>query len=244
MAGLTRRGRNLLAPAHQEQECDGAGSSRGRQSAVTREDPESGAALITVMMFAALTSLVALSLMDRYVVEYRATDDSLAQVRAYWAARGMTSYVLSRTMASGACPGPANTACTGTSNYAGQANTYLQEIKDFQTWSYPDVSYYYNFALKPTTAADALAPSGRLGEVEIKTTFAAAPAPPPIPGAGPPPPGGIVLDALRNFSAGLVRPLDARYCVVSSQYSGCGGGGGSDTPPVWQRITSMHRPAS
>ena len=206
------------------------------------DDRESGAALITVMMFGALTSLVALSLMDRYVVEYRATNDSLAQVRAYWAARGMVSYALSRTMAGGACTGAGS--CGNGSNYAGVANSYLNEIKDFQTWSYPDVSYYYNFALKPATAADPLAPSGRLGEVEIKTTFAAAPAPPAIPGAGPPPPGGIVLDALRNFSAGLVRPVDARYCVVASPSSGCGGGSGSDTPPVWQRITSMHRPAS
>jgi Tfp pilus assembly protein PilX len=207
------------------------------------DDPERGAALVVVMAFCALAAMVAVNLMGRYVVEYRQIGDSLAQVRAYWAARGEVSYVLSRTMTSGACGGKAGTSCTGTTDYTVQARTYLAEIKDLQTWSYPDVSYYYNFNLVPTVTVDALAPTGHLGEIEIKTAFGPAPQPAPVPGAAPPPKGGYVLDGLRNFTNTSIRPLDMRYCVVSSQSSGCGGGGGPNTAPVWQRITSVHRPS-
>ncbi|MGI4797090.1 MAG: hypothetical protein ACRYG8_24165 [Janthinobacterium lividum] len=208
------------------------------------DDPECGAALIIVMLFGALSVAIAINLMGRFVVEYRHIDDSLAQVRAYWAARGELSYVLSRTMVSGACGAKVGVICSGTADYTAQPKEFLTEIKDLQTWSYPDVSYYYNFNLVPTVSVDALAPAGRLGEIEIKTTFSPAPPPPPIPGAAPPPAGGYVLDALRNFTANNINTVDMRYCVVSTQYSGCGGGGGANTAPVWQRITSIHRPSS
>ena len=208
------------------------------------DDRESGAAIIIVMMFGALAVMVAINLMGRFVVEYRQVNDSLAQARAYWAARGTVSYVLSRTMVSGACGTNANTPCTGGSDYSAQPKELLKEIKDLKTWSYPDVSYYYNFNLVPTVTVDALAPVGRLGEVEIKVAFAAAPPPPNIKGVPPPPKGGYILDSIRTFTSASIKPVDIRYCIVASQNSGCGGGGGPDIAPVWQRITSVHRPAS
>ena len=206
------------------------------------EDPERGAALLIAMLFGALSMALAMSLAGRFVVEYRQVEDSLAQVRAYWAARGTVSYVLSRTMAGGACAAGAN--CSSQGGYVAPAVGYLNEIKDLQTWSYPDVSPYYNFNLVTTVNADPLAPSGRLGEVEIKTAFAAAPAPPPVAGAPPPPPGGYVLDSRRSFVDTTIRPVDLRYCVVQTQTSGCGGGNQATSAPYWQRITSVHRPAS
>lgn len=125
-----------------------------------RHDNEEGGALIAVVMFGMLGALVVLSLVGRLVVEGREVANSLAQVRAYWAAMGIDAYVLSRTAQAGWCTSPCNGATV-----ASNLQTYANELNDIKYWRYLDVSSNYAFALALTMTA----PKG--GVIQIRTTF-------------------------------------------------------------------------
>ena len=159
--------------------------------------------------------------------------DSLAQTRAYWAAMGVNTYALSRTMQSGGC----STNC-GAPTLATVQQGYINEIKDMQLWQYPEVSGAYAIKLTPTASQDAT--SGQ--EMLIRTTFASPPPTPPgAPGTAGPPLKPVVPDALAQLAQ--LRPVEFRYCMVASASSPCNSGM-SKTPPTYQFITSVHRPAS
>ena len=91
------------------------------------DDPERGAALLVAMGFGALTTMVILALVGRVVTEQRAVARSLAETRAYWAAIGIDTYVLSRTMQMGDCGSNCGTAVLPTQQ------GYAAEIADLQT---------------------------------------------------------------------------------------------------------------
>ncbi len=209
---------------------------RGRRvlgSARAAGGDEAGAILLAVLLFGALASLVMLALIGRTTQEARAVADSLVQARAYWAAIGVDTYALSRTLQSGGCGGNCGGALVGVQQ------GYINEIKDMQLWQYPEVSGAYAIRLAPIASQD----SGSGQEMLIRTTFAAPPAAPPAaPGPAPPaPPAAVVPDALAQL--GRVRPVEFRYCMVSSPSSPCNSGI-NKAPPTYQLVTSVHRPAS
>ena len=61
------------------------------------DDPDRGSAVLAVMMFAGLAALSLADLAGEIILGYRASEDSLTQGRADWAAMGQAAYVLSRT---------------------------------------------------------------------------------------------------------------------------------------------------
>lgn len=211
---------------------------------------ERGGALIGMMMFIVLAASVMLTLAGRLVVDYRAVEDSVAQTRAYWAAMGFNSYVLSRTMVSGAC----GKGCTGAQDdISGQSSSYLKEISDLQAWYYMDNGPNYSIQLKSIVCQDNAAPIGSVGEVVIKTTFSGNAGPPPSPPdcptvalvppscKTPPHSDPATIDALRSLA--VVRPVEFRYCLVASGITKCGAGPTNGTPGGPQLVTSVHRPA-
>ncbi len=212
--------------------------------------PERGAALIGMMMFIVLAALVMLTLTGRLLVEYRAVEDSVAQTRAYWAAMGFNTYVLSRTMASGAC---GKKGCTGSQpDLSGPSSSYLNEISDLHAWYYMDNGPNYFLQLNSIACQDNAAPIGSRGEVVIKTVFSGnggsqpnAPGCPPalaiLPSCKMPPSNPATIDALRSLS--MVRPVEFHYCLVAAGVTTCGAGPASGTPGGAQLVTSVHRPA-
>lgn len=125
-------------------------------------DNDDGGALLAVMMFGMLASLVVLGLVGRLVVEGREVANSLAQVRAYWAAMGVNSYVLSRTAQAGWCTSP----CDG-ATVASNVQAYANELNDLKYWRYLDVSSNYAFTLAPTMTT----PSTATPTIQIRTQF-------------------------------------------------------------------------
>ena len=186
-----------------------------------QDDPEGGVALLVAMGFGALAMMVVLALVGRVVTEQRAVARSLAETRAYWAAVGIDTYVLSRTMQQGDCGSNCGNALLPTQQ------GYVAEIADLQTWRYPDVGASYRFALKPVVTQYAVS---NAQEMLIRTTFAS-----PAAGGSSP----AVPDALAALSS--VRPVEFRYCLVASTSSPCASGI-TRAPPGYQLITSVHRP--
>ena len=184
---------------------------------------ERGSATIAVTFFGALAVVIASSTAVRFVQEYRAIDDSLAEVRAYWAAIGHTNYALSRTTFSGSCK---NTGCAdGLRKSTAQA--YLDEISALRTWTYPENGASYQITLLPTASSDPTPYGGHAGSLMIKTTF---------PSAGP-------VDGLRVVGKKSLRPIELRYCVaLTSPSADCGTTSSSE--PGWHHVTSVHRPIS
>jgi hypothetical protein len=235
---------------------------------VTGQPNDEGSAAIAVMGIGLLAVAAAMALATMFVAEYRATEDSLLEVRAYWASMGQAAYVLSRTAQSGACNGacPAPPAKGGNPpDYQKAAQAYLEEITSgpagLQTWLYPDVSANYCFTLQQTVVTDPLAPASSVGEMLLvaevgappapskktaacSTTAPAGPAPPAASGPAncPPPaaPPAGTLPALRDVSA--VRPVEVRYCLVVPGATACGAGPGATTSGT-QLVTSVHRPS-
>ena len=195
--------------------------SRSPEPARIDDDPERGAALLIAMSFGALVTMVILALVGRVVTEQRAVARSLAETRAYWAARGVDNYVLSRTMQMGNC----GSDC-GDATILGRQQGYAAEIADLQTWQYPDVSAAYQFKVASTVSEDAVS---NAQEMLIRSTFA-----PPALAAGT-----ALPDALVSMAS--IRPLEFRYCLVANTQSPCASGL-SKTPPGYQLITSVHRP--
>lgn len=184
------------------------------------EDPERGAAMLIAMVFGTLAVTVVLVLIGRIVTEQRAVARSLAETRAYWAAVGIDTYVLSRTMQMGDC----GSDCSAATVLATQ-QSYVAEIADLKTWRYPDVSSNYRFKMVPTVSRDAV-PNAQ--EMLIRTTFG------PRTGTGV-----VVPDALTSMTS--IRPLEFRYCLVATPTSPCASGL-SKTLPGSQLVTSVHRP--
>jgi hypothetical protein len=190
-------------------------------SKVVDDDPERGAALLITTSFGALVMLVILALVGRIVTEQRAVARSLAETRAYWAAQGINTYVLSRTMQMGDCPSTCSTA-----DVLAAQQGYAAEIADLQTWRYPDVSTAYRFKMVPTISQNAVS---NATELLIRTTFA-----PPTLSAGV-----AVPEALTSMAS--IRPLEFGYCLVATLQSPCRSGI-SKALPGYQLITSVHRP--
>ncbi len=224
------------------------GAPAGARAGTSRRGrDEEGAVLLAVLMFGALASLVMLALAGRATQESRAVADSLAQTRAYWAAMGVNTYALSRTLQAGGCGGNCGNALVGVQQ------GYINEIQDMQLWRYPEVSGAYAIQMRPTASQD---PVSGAQEMLIRTTFAAPPAATPSApvvaapsgpgGTGPIGPTGslasVVPDALAQL--GRLRPLEFRYCLVASAGTTSCNSGINKTPPTYQRITSVHRPAS
>ena len=184
------------------------------------DDPERGAAMLIAMAFGTLATMMVLVLVGRVVTEQRAVARSLAETRAYWAAVGIDTYVLSRTMQMGDC----GTDCSAATILATQQG-YLAEIADLKTWRYPDVSSNYRFKMVPTISRDAV-PNAQ--EMLIRTTFG------PRTGTNV-----VVPEALASMAN--IRPLEFRYCLVATKQSPCASGL-TKTAPGIQLITSVHRP--
>jgi len=213
------------------------------------ENPgDRGSATIAVTLFGALAVLVGLSVVTQMVTEYRAVEDSLAQTRAYWAAMGQATYVLSHTMATGAA-----TAANYTQNsLVTTENNYLKEIttgpKSLQFWMYPDISSAYQFTIQGTVCTDALAPALKSGELVIVFSFNGGPkCPTAPPGNGNPPacpkpaaPANGTPDSLRTINA--TRPVEIRYCLVGNSTDACGVNDLVANAGTYQFITSIHRP--
>ncbi|MGI4978372.1 MAG: hypothetical protein ACRYG6_15650 [Janthinobacterium lividum] len=187
------------------------------------DEPERGAAMLIAMVFGSLAALMILVLIGRVVTEQRAVARSLAETRAYWAAQGISNYVLSRTMQMGNCGAAGN--CGNASILALQQG-YAAEIADLQTWQYPDVSAAYQFKLASTVSRDAVA---NAQEMLIRTTFA----PPALAK------GIAVPEALTSMAS--IRPLEFRYCLVATSTSPCASGLTKTLPGI-QLVTSVHRP--
>jgi len=209
------------------------------------DPPDRGSVpILAVAGFGLVAVLVVLSLTGPLVAESRAVEDSLAQVRGYWAAMGLNNYALSRIMQSGGCSGNC-----GQPSLAGVVQGYLNEIATgstgVETWMYPDLGPNYAFAVKPTATLDTS--TANAGEILIQTIFGPCGAPPPKGGTppcpsppqpGPNPPANKSIDALRMLS--VMRPVSFRFCEVASGSIVCGSGPSKNLPGA-QLITSIHR---
>lgn len=237
----------------------GRGASTRASNPEPDDSPDRGSvAVMAVGVYGGLALLIALSFMNWFVVERRAIEDSLAEMRAYWASAGHAAYVLSRTMQEGNCAGA---GCTENDPpYAQTAQKYLNEIDggkggiNLETWRYPDVSGSYQFAVSSVVCADPLAPPGKLGELLVVLSVAGdAKCPPAPPASGPPPapppcpsPSSLLTgtgappEALRSVP--MIRPIEVRYCLVADGITTCGAGPGKTSTPGRQLITSVHRP--
>lgn len=199
---------------------------------------EDGNVPAVAVLFGMLSIMFVTSLAGRFVVEYRQVDDSLADVRAYWAAMAFNNYALSRTAQSGQC---SSSSCADTT-VTGIQQGYLGELQFLLPWEYPDVGTYYQFYATPTASIDPLAPSGHTDDLLIKSTFATCPVGSTCsaPGSGSPP---TPVQALRSLL--LARPVEFRYCLIAPSATTCGGGASKIAPPsggYLQLVSSMHRP--
>ena len=202
--------------------------------------------MIGVMAYGALTMLLVLSITGRVVSEARAVNDSLTQVRAYWAAQGLSNYILSRAMGSGVCP-----ASCAPSAPTAPLQSYLAEISPAAIWLYPEVSPEYRIGTNPTVTVDtATQPTwAYLNRVTFAPCPTSSGTPPPCNkpsnAAGPlsvVAPSYSYLDALRSLTA--TRPVEIRYCFVSTKLAACTPGAKNLTAgAAWQSITSVHRPS-
>ncbi len=176
--------------------------------------------IIPVAALAAVASAIALTCCKQMLIEYQQVEDSLAQVRTYWAAMGQANYVFSRTVQSGA---------GSDQGYAAMATGYLAELSapastgsGALTWQYPDVSPSYRFVSTPSVA---VAASGKPGEMVI--TFNSAPA------------AGVMVAALGSLASSPA--LGIGYCVVAKVSAPCGPM--PDSPNTYyQQVTYVHRP--
>lgn len=104
-----------------------------------------GFALIVVMLLGAAAMYGVTSLIGPgYVVEKRAQEIMLLKMRAYWAAQGQISYVISRARQGPAC----GTGCIGPNdrhNYFTGIAAELDNSGAAREWSYPEVSASYSF---------------------------------------------------------------------------------------------------
>ena len=119
-------------------------------------DPESGSASVLAVSGVGLLAVtVMLGLGTRVVVERRAVEDSITEMRAYWAAMGHATYGLSRVRynTNGGVPPAgagsiAHWAATEIADSAGGKGAALMA-----TWRYPDVSANYFITVKPKESA-------------------------------------------------------------------------------------------
>lgn len=212
------------------------------------EPGDRGSATIAVTLFGGLAVLIGISLAGRMVTEYRAVEDSLTQTRAYWAAMGQATYVLSRTMESG---GTTDNAI-GETSLVPTEQSYLNEIatgpNSLQTWMYPDISANYQFTVHSMVCSDPLAPATHVGDLIMMFSFsgpATCPTAPPLLGSPPAcpkpaPSAPNTPDALRTIS--MTRPVEVRYCVVQASSDTCAAADLQKQAGAYQFITSIHRP--
>lgn len=141
------------------------------------EDPERGSATVAVTAFGLLAVMVVLSLASAMVVEFRNVEDSLAQVRAYWAAQGQANYVLSRMRQSSpcdkqSCPGDGKPSPAAIQNYLKEVQAALGATLNGGTtarWLYPEVGANYSFYVTGSANADSAAPKWTTGSLVGQT---------------------------------------------------------------------------
>lgn len=202
------------------------------------DDPDRGSAVLAVMMFAGLAVLSLTVLAGGVVAEYRAVEDSLAQTRAYWAAMGQATYVLSRTRKDGSTrpkndglDTPIKVACT----YLNEIGTKLPAdpdddkpctndnatfIAEPMTWLYPNLGPGYRFVVSPVMRQGA-----KSGAITIEFAFTTS--------AGAP-------EALRAIP--VTRPVRFSYCLVPVQGQTCGYVPREQDKDNLQNITGVQRP--
>jgi len=195
---------------------------------------DSGSATILVTTIGALALIIGFRQFDAIVVEHQGIDDSLLEVRAYWAAKGHLNYALSRTMFAGGCVGAG--PCGENPDVVSLPTAYLQDIACYRAWSYPELANY-QFVLMPTVANDPNAPAKQVGEILIRVTFAQSGIAPAGCSWGSSTPTQA-LSALTH-----VRPVEFRYCLTNDAGNKCDKNPGANIPG-FQAITSTLRPSS
>ena len=203
-----------------------ASAARSSAAGTTEHDPaDAGNVAIGVIAFGMLALLAVGNVMGGAVAEHRAVEDSLAQTRLYWAAMGHANYLLSRTREAGPCP----SSCDKAEDMAKESKKLLDEIKDLETWLYPELGSIYQFKPHATVMADPRTYSDGKGRLLFEAHFHTT--------------GGKEtenLSALRTVAT--TRPVELRYCVTDDPSQACGGGDDKDAKVNW--IVSIHRPAA
>lgn len=171
--------------------------------------------MIAVTMIGLVAVLAISGLAGRVVVEHRAVEDSLAQIRLYWAGMGHAAYLLSRNRQVGPCGGAP--ACSTAEDLRQGGAQMLAEIRELRNWRYPDIGNAYAFTVAPGFRKVAN------GRWEIAVGFER--------------PAGAV-EALRT--AARTPALALRYCLVNQGAAVCDDGEGGKASTV-HLVTSVHR---
>lgn len=200
------------------------------------DDPDRGSAVLAVMTFAGLAALSLAVLAGGVVSEYRAVEDSLAQTRAYWAAMGQATYVLSNTRQNGSTrkdsdlDTPAKVACSYLNKLGNRLASDVDDDKpctndnriltaEPMTWLYPHLGPGYGFVVRPVVTQGA-----KSGAIIVEFAFDTL--------AGAP-------EALRAIP--VTRPLRFSYCLVLLQNDPCGYVP-TEKNDTLQNITGVQRP--
>ena len=174
-----------------------------------------GSAMIAVTMIGLVAVLAISGLAGRVVAEHRAVEDSLAQIRLYWAGMGHANYLLSRNRQVGPCGGAS--PCSTVSHLRDGGSRMLGEIAGMQTWRYPEIGPAYAFTVKPTL--DQIAN----GRWRVGITFGRQ---------------DTAAGALRT--AARTPSLELRYCLEDQNAATCSGAIGS-AASTDNLVTSVHR---
>jgi hypothetical protein len=179
-----------------------------------------GSALIAVTMIGLVAVLAVSSLAGRVVTEHRAVEDSLAQLRLYWAGMGHANYLLSRTMQVGPCGG-AKTCSYGAGDFLRRGTWMLDEVTGLRNWRYPETGAAYAFTLAPVLSEN---PAAK-GRWRVGIAFGR--------------PAGAV-EALRV--AARTPSLELAYLLLDQDGSSCIASSSGETCKT-QLVASVHRGA-
>lgn len=187
--------------------------------------------VLAVSSIGVLALMAVLGLGARVLAERRAVEDSIAEMRAYWAAMGASTYVLSRVRFDSTNGQPAEAF----------AKTAIQEVADgtagkdmLITWRYPDVSSTYVIVVDPDDPKNDGGPAAP-GQVRLAYNFqkGSTSAPEALRTLLPPNPPAGTLPVLRT--------VEFRYCMVTAAVPACGNADPKGNNYTLQRIMSVHR---
>ncbi len=143
-----------------------------------------GSSIIVVTIIGTIITLVfAVFINSTLLVERRAVETSLAEIRSYWAAMGHLSYGMARITKDKLCPvGPCpETATVDDTELATRLDGYFQEITAYESWTYPDEATEYNFDILIAVAPDDdLLKHPGSGHLMATASYALNPSAPPI----------------------------------------------------------------
>lgn len=124
----------------------------------TRQNRQRGNVLIAVAVIGLAATLSFAALMNHSIVlESRAVEAQLAEIRAYWAIQGHFNYALSRVAKDGLCAN--SSQCFPIVNVtdtekAATLQLYLDEIANLRHFTYPEESANYYLDIAVTGAVD------------------------------------------------------------------------------------------